>query len=139
MKGHPREWAAFARSVTAVVAAALEDQTAVRPRQPLEVSFQLLAALEDMEPRFPADGITDGGNTVQLTVREEPDELWVEIQALGYGTLLAAAGKWAELTSVDGLVQGRFRFDAAGSGLCILRDTSAVRRALLAPILRIDV
>jgi hypothetical protein len=56
-----------------------------------------------------------------------------------YGTLQAAAGRWAELASADGLVRGRFRFDDAGSGLCILRDTSAVRQALLAPILRVDV
>jgi len=128
----PRKPAAMSYTVSVVLAAAAarEDLQWLHQYEGRRFEFQLLAAADRPTPRPPAEGWHDLRRLLRIRVQTIDSELRVSLQAEGYAALQRVTGQGARLSSRDGMIDLRVRFDAAGHALAVLADSPAVRRAL---------
>jgi hypothetical protein len=92
--------------------------------------FRLLAAAAEETPSLPADGWHDSERLLKIQARTVGEELRLSIQAEGYEALRRVAGRGGRLTSLDGVLDVRFRFDPSGGAFAALKSSPEVRRAL---------
>jgi hypothetical protein len=127
-----RRPAALSHTIAVVLAsaAARADLMWLQHRVERRFEFRLLAAAGQETPELPARGWHDLRRLLKIQALTLGSELRLSIQAEGYAALRRVAGRNARLTSADGALDVRFRFDGAGNAFAALESTASVRNAL---------
>ncbi len=102
----------------------------LEPARYSEYRFRLLAASTEEEIQLPTLPWVDTSQMISTTQTVHGEDLHLEFQAQGYAALIKLSNKKATLVSANGLIEQQFGFNAQGSAVIVLANTSIVREAL---------
>ena len=126
-----RRYRAVAHTIEVVVAAAtVKEELRLDGLVERQYEFRLLAAAAREVPELPESGWHDLQRQIKVHAVAVGEELQLSLQAHGYAALHQVAGRGARLTSSDGVLDVRFRFDPSGNAFTALQASEAVYRAL---------